>query len=532
MLKLIRLQNILKYSCSFQVNQVRRIMSLKYPSVRRGDFTETLHGVKVDDPYRWLEDVDSEETKKFVEEQNDISRPYLESCVARKYFEDQLTEIYDHPKYSCPSKRGSRYFYSYNSGLQNQSVVYKLDTLDGEAVEYLNPNALAEDGTVSLSGSSFSKDGESHAYKLSSSGSDWCDIHFKKVATMENYPEVLKKVKFSGMAWTHDNAGIFYGSYGDQGGQTDGSETTGNENQKLMYHKLGTSQADDLMIMDYPQDPKMMVASVSVSDCSKFLIMHPSKSCKGNMVMVAPLEGPVTGPLSFTTLVDKLDDDYEYITNDGDSFVFLTNHEAKSWQLLKVSLKDPKTWTKLLPEDPNRVLEWVAPIHDDKMICCYLHNVKNELEVRCLLTGALLSSLPLGIGCVTGFSGQREHGECFFTFENKLVTGTVFHLDMTKQPYTPKVYRKTLPKNYDPSLYELKQVWYESKDGTSVPMYLMYRKGIKMDGSNPVFLYAYGGFNISMTPYFSYAQTVFMRCFDGVVAVPSIRGGGEFGAGC
>uniref|UniRef100_A0A6A7FQF3 Prolyl endopeptidase n=2 Tax=Hirondellea gigas TaxID=1518452 RepID=A0A6A7FQF3_9CRUS len=504
---------------------------MKYPNVRRDEtFVEELHGNKVPDPYRWLEDVDSEETKKFVEAQNAITVPFLEQCTDRAMIKEKLTAMNNHPKYSCPYKKGSRYFYYMNRGLENQSILYVQDSLDGEAREYLNPNKLSEDGTVSIAGSHFSEDGETHAYMLSSSGSDWTTVHFKNVSTGENYPEVLEKVKFSGLAWTHDNKGVFYGCYRNQEGKTDGSETTSNQNQKLYYHRVGTKQEEDVLVVEFPQEPSWLIGA-SVSDCGKYLLVTPMKCCEENLVFFANIPEKITERISLTPIIDKFEHKYEFVSNDGTVCNFRTNDDAPNYRLISIDLLDPakEKWTVLLEENSKDVLDWVEPIHNDKMLCCYIKDVKSVLEIRSLTTGKLECELPLPIGTIVAVSGERKHKELFYKFTSKLSPGIIYHLDMTKQPYDPKVFREIKVSGLDASLYEMQQVFYHSKDGTRIPMFLMHRKGVTLDGCNPVLLYGYGGFNISMQPTFSYGQILFMQLVNGVVAVPNIRGGGEYG---
>ncbi|KAF2355436.1 Peptidase S9 prolyl oligopeptidase catalytic domain [Trinorchestia longiramus] len=515
---------------SFSAN-LNNTKTMEYPPVRRDEsFVEELHGVKVPDPYRWLEDVDSEETKAFVEAQNALTEPFLEKCSAQAIIKEKLTAMNNHPKYSCPYKRGKRYFYYMNRGLENQSILYMQDSLDGEAREYLNPNKLSEDGTVSIAGSRFSEDGEVHAYMLSKSGSDWTTVHFKKVATGEDYPEVLEKVKFSGLAWTHDNKGIFYGCYRDQEGKTDGSETTSNENQKLFYHRLGTPQEEDILVVDFPDHPKWRIGA-SVSDCGKYLVITPVQDCKDNLLYFAALPDEITGRIELTPVVDKLEAEYEYVSNDGSVCVVRTNKDALNYHLIKIDLLDPARdkWSVLLPENKKDVLDWVQPIHNDKMLCCYIQDVKSVLQLRSLVTGELLCQLPLDIGTVNGVSGERKQSELFYKFTSKLSPGIIYHLELNVQPYVPKVFREIKVEGVDPSKYEMQQVFYNSKDGTRVPMFLMHRKDVSKDGSNPVLMYGYGGFNISLQPTFSYGQVLFMQLFGGVVAVPNLRGGGEYG---
>ncbi|XP_068212511.1 prolyl endopeptidase [Palaemon carinicauda] len=379
---------------------------MEYPKVRRDEsFFEELHGVKVPDPYRWLEDPDSEETKAFVDAQNNITVPYLEKCPARETIKSQLTNLWNYPKYYCPFRRGNRYFFFMNSGLQNQSVMYVQDTLDSEAKVFLDPNKLSEDGTIAISGSAFSEDGEIYAYGLSNSGSDWISIHFKKVATGEDYDEVLEKVKFSSISWTHDNKGIFYG----------------------------------------------------------------------------------------------------------------VNIMRNLWCLLMVYFLN--FFRKPLMSQYLRVLDLFHKNYQQTSV----------LQIHNLNTGEHITTLPLDIGTVSGYSGKRHHSEMFYQFTSFLSPGIIYHLDLTQEPLTPKVFREIKIEGFDPSQFEIKQIFYSSKDGTSIPMFLVHGREMKRDGSAPTLLYGYGGFNISIQPYFSISRVVFLQLFKGIIAIPNIRGGGEYG---
>lgn len=509
---------------------IQKQLTMEYPSVRRGDTVEELHGIKVPDPYRWLEDPDSEEARAFVEAQNALTVPYLERCSMRESIKERLTKLWDYPKYSCPFRRGDRYFFFMNSGLQNQSVIYVQDSLEGEPRVFLDPNTLSEDGTVAISGSAFSEDGEIYAYGLSSSGSDWITVHFKKVSTGEDYPEVLHKVKFSSLAWTHDHKGIFYGRYIDHEGTADGTETVSNENQKLFYHRIGTKQEEDVLVVEFPDHPKWRIGA-EVTDCGGHLIVSPQQDCRDNLLYHAPIPPQITGKIELSCIIDTFEADYEYITNDGSVCVFRTNKGAPNYRLVKIDLASPapEHWVTLVPEHERDVLDWAACVHQDKLVICYISDVKSVLQLHSLVTGELLVRLPLDMGTISNYSGKRHHSEMFYQFTSFLSPGIIYHLDLTQKPLKPKVFREIKIDGFDPSEFETRQVFYPSKDGTKVPMFLVHGKDLPNTGDAPTLLYGYGGFNISIQPSFSISRVVFLQLFKGIVAVPNIRGGGEYG---
>lgn len=507
---------------------------LKVVEARRDDGqVDDYHGTKISDAYHWMEDPDSEETKAFVEAQNNISRPFLDSCPVRDKLNKRLTELWDFPKYGCPYKRGDHYYYSYNSGLQNQSVLYVQDSLESEARVFLDPNLLSDDGTVSLNGKAFSENGKYLAYGISKSGSDWITIKFKEAPSGKDLADTLEKVKFSSMAWTHDHKGLFYNKYLDENIKAEGTETASNQNQKLFYHRIGTDQSKDVLVAEFPDNPKWMIGA-EVSDCGRYVVLTPTEGCDPTnrlfYVDLQTLPDGINGILPCVKVVDNFDAQYEYLTNEGTLFTFKTNLKAPNYKLIQIDFSKPEmeTWTTLV-EETSSVLEWTACVNNNKLVMCYLEDVKNKLYVHNLSDGKRMAEFPLEIGTIAGYSGKKEQTEIFFQFISFLTPGVIYRCDMTKDTYTPTVFRETKLKNFDFDQYETKQIFYPSKDGTKIPMFIVKKKDMPLDGDNPCLLYGYGGFNISISPHFSVSRMVFMQHLGGVFAVANIRGGGEYG---
>ncbi|BFZ21312.1 hypothetical protein BsWGS_24351 [Bradybaena similaris] len=506
-----------------------------YPQARRDEnVKENYHGQEVLDPYRWLEDPDSEETKAFVEAQNLISKPFIDACPVKEQIQKRITEVWDYPKYGCPKKHGNHYYYFHNSGLQNQSVLYVQDSLTSEPRVFLDPNTLSEDGTVSLSGHTFTENGATFAYGLSQSGSDWVTIKFKQAPTGEDLPDTLERVKFSSMAWMHNHVGFFYNRYPVQEGKADGTETTSSINQKLYYHNLGTAQSQDVLVAEIPEHPRWMVGA-DVSDCGQYVLLTPREGCDPvNRLYYVDLESlkeGITGILPYVKVVDNFEAEYEYVTNEGTVFTFKTNLNSPHYKLINIDLTkpEPENWVTLVQEDADAVLEWASCVNKDKLILCYLRDVKNELFVYDLATGERRFQFPLDVGSVVSFSGKKKTTEIFYQFLSFLTPGLIYHCDMSGTTYTPKLFREISVKNFDASRFVTEQVFYKSKDGTKIPMFIVHKKGLELNGNNPVLLYGYGGFNASITPSFSPSRVVFLQNLNGVYAVANIRGGGEYG---
>ncbi|EDO30122.1 predicted protein [Nematostella vectensis] len=475
-----------------------------YPKVRRdSQHFDEYHGTKIAEPYIWLEDPDSDETKAFVKAQNDITLPYLAECEVREKFKD--------------------------------SVLYVQESLDGEAHVFLDPNKIKEDGTAALRGHTFSKDGTLFAYSLSLSGSDWVTIKFMKVEGEEELPDSLERAKFTSMSWTHDNKGLFYNKYPTNNSKADGTETDMNLDQKLYYHMLGTNQGEDVLCCEFPEHPKWHIGG-EVSVCGRYLIITPREGCDPvNRLYYCDLQKlphGITEKLPYVKVVDNFYAEYEYITNEGTVFTFKTNLNSPRYKLINIDLEKPEmeNWQTLVDQDSVDVLEWASCVRNDLLVLGYLHDVKSVLHLHALTSGDHLVNLPLDIGSVVGFSGEKEDTEIFYQFTSFLTPGTIYHCDLSDQNrIQPKVFREIKVKDFDASLFETEQVFYESKDGTKIPMFLVHKKGITLDSSHPAYLYGYGGFNISITPSFSVSRIIYMQNLGGVVAIANIRGGGEYG---
>ncbi|KAF4099883.1 prolyl endopeptidase [Onychostoma macrolepis] len=510
-------------------------MAFQYPNVYKDEaVVDTYHGCKVPDPYSWLEDPDSEKTQAFVNAQNQLTLPFLEQCEIRDIFKDRMTELYDYPKYSCPFKRGNRYFHFYNTGLQNQSVLYMQENLEAEPSVFLDPNTFSEDGTVALRGYAFSEDGEYLAYGTSSSGSDWVEIQFLRVDGAVLLEDRLERVKFTCMSWTHDGKGLFYNSYPEQEGKSDGTETSTNLHQKLYYHVLGTPQSQDVLCAEFPDQSKWM-SGAEVSDDGRYVLLSIREGCDPvNRLWYCDLNAVpqgITGLLPWVKLIDNFDAEYEYVTNEGTVFTFKTNLDAPQYRLINIDFAQPSVsqWKELIPQHDKDVIVFATCTYSRFLFVCFLHDVKNVLKMFQLSSGEEIRTFPLDVGSVVGFTGRKKDSEIFYSFTSFLSPAIIYHCDLTKEPLQPHIFREVTVKGFSTADYQTTQVFYPSKDGTQIPMFIVHKKGIKLDGSHPAFLYGYGGFNISITPSYSVSRLIFVRHLGGVLAVANIRGGGEYG---
>lgn len=502
---------------------------LTYPPTATVDQVDEYHGVRVADPYRWLEDTSAPDTHAWIDAQNTLTFGYLEQLPDRDTLGDRLTELWNYEKFGIPFKQGDRYFYFRNDGLQNQSVLYVLAALDGEPHVLLDPNTLADDGTVALTGYAISEDARYLAYSLSRSGSDWKEWRVREIASGQDLPDVVRWSKFSGVSWTHDGAGFFYSRFDEpQPGQE--FEST-NFYQKLYYHRLGTDQSADTLIYHCP-DAKEWGVSGSVTDDGRYLVLGIWRDTTGrNQVLYRDLQDPlrpvVDGAAArpIVTIIDNFDATYELIGNEGSVLWFMTDRHASRRRVVAIDLAqpEPEQWQTLIPEAAE-TLEGVSLLAD-RFVAAYLQDARSVIKVF-HLDGTLEREIALpGIGSVGGFGGKRSDRETFYSFTSFTTPTTIYRYDFTTD--TSTLFRQpTVP--FNPDDYETRQVFYTSPDGTRVPMFISHRRGLVCDGSHPTLLYGYGGFNISLTPSFSVANLVWME-LGGVYAVPNLRGGGEYG---
>ena len=495
---------------------------LPYPATRKGDVVEEFFGTKVADPYRWLEDDNSAETKAWVEAQNKVSFAYLEQIPGRAKIRERMTRLWDFEKYSAPFKRGRHYFYSYNTGLQNQSVLFVTEDPKAQGRVLLDPNALSKDGTVALSGMSFTEDGRLMAYAISVAGSDWQTWKVRDVATGKDLPDEIRWSKASGASWLKDGSGFFYSRYETP---KEGDALTGvNNNHMLYFHKLGTAQADDPLVYQRPDQPEWYLGG-SVTDDGRWLIISANKGTNPeSSLFLKDLTKPGSAVEPF---LDRMDATYGVVDNEGDTFFVLTNQGAPRNRLVAIRRghAEPAAWTGIIPQAKGKdVLESVSLV-GGRFVATWMRDAHSAIEffdLKGRKTGAV--ALP-ALGTAGGFSGRREDAETFYTFGSFAYPGTIYRLDLKTGKST--VFRS--PKvAFKPADYVVKQAFYPSKDGTKVPMFLVHRKGIKLDGQNPTLLYGYGGFNISLTPGFSVSRMVWLE-MGGVYAMPNLRGGGEYG---
>ena len=494
--------------------------SLIYPNTNRVAQSDNYHGVAIEDPYRWLEDPDSEATKTWVQAQNRVTNSYLAKIPSRGKIQQRLTQLWDYEKYGTPFKRGQRYFYFKNDGLQNQSVLYTLNSLDDAGEVLLDPNTLSEDGTIALSGLSISDDAQWLAYGLSTAGSDWIEYRIKNIATGEDTEDRLQWIKFSGASWTKDNRGFFYSRYDEPNEQTKLEDV--NYYQKLYYHRLGTAQAEDTLIYHRP-DQKEWGFSGGVTEDGKYLIIGVWLGTDSkNLVFYKDLQNIDS---SVVELISEFEASYGVIDNDGDTFWVQTDLNAPRGKVMAIDLNKPDrdNWQEIIPE-AEETLESVGLLNN-QFVLDYLQDARSQIKIYAL-DGSFVREVELpGIGSAGGFNGKRQDSETFYTFTSFTTPATIYRYDMNTG--VSQLFRKPQV-DFDPKAYQTQQVFYPSKDGTKIPMFITHKKGIKLDGNNPTYLYAYGGFNISLTPSFSVSNLVWLE-MGGIYAVANLRGGGEYG---
>ncbi len=491
-----------------------------YPTSRKSNVSDEIHGIKVPDPYRWLEDLDSEETCKWIEEQNKVTFEVLEKIPEREKIRERLTQLWDYEKFGVPHREGNRYFFSKNDGLQNQSVLYTSDSLRDKPRVLLDPNQLSPDGTIALAGYSISDDGNLMAYGLSASGSDWMEWKVRDVATGKDLDDVLKWIKFSSAAWKKDSSGFFYSRYLEPANAEAMDETL--YFQKLYFHRLGTAQSDDELVYERPderewhfypyvtEDGRYLIVTVSRGTAPRYAIYYRDLQIQDSKL---------------TELIGGFDAEYSFIGNAQHRFWFKTNLNAPRGRVVESDLQNPdrKFWKEIIPESTDTLES--AGILNHQIIATYLKDAHSAVKIF-ELDGRFVQDVQLpGTGTIGGFSGKQSDTETYFAFTSFATPTQIYQYDLVNKEssllWAPKL-------NFNPDDYQTDQVFYHSKDGTQVPMFIVHKKGIERNGLNKTYLYGYGGFNISLTPAFSVSALVWME-LGGVYAVANLRGGGEYG---
>lgn len=496
---------------------------LKYPETKKVDVVDNYHGVMVADPYRWLEeDVrKSQDVANWVEAQNRVTFAYLESIPQREAIKKRITDLFNFEKISAPFKVGGRYFFFRNDGLQNQNVLFFQNSLDSEPKLLMDPNTWSKDGTIALAGLAISDDAQLMAYGVAEAGSDWTTWKVFDIAANKPLPDELKWVKFSNAAWTNDGKGFYYSRFPEP--KMGAAFQDLNVDMKLYYHKVGTPQSEDKLIYERPDNPKWTIGA-EVSEDGKWLIIAIGDGTTSRKVRIAYQDLSVPDS-KIVELIDNHDNKFNFLGNDGGVFYFQTDYQAPKYQVIAIDTKNPdkKNWKTIIPE-ANEPLESVSLV-GNRFICTYLKDAKTAVKVY-EVDGKFVRDVELpGIGTASGFGGKREYTETFYTFSSFATPTRVYRYDIITGE--SKLIREAKVK-FSPDDYEVKQVFYSSKDGTKVPMFIAHKKGLKLDGNNPTLLYGYGGFNISLTPGFSVSRLQWME-MGGVFALANLRGGGEYG---
>jgi prolyl oligopeptidase len=497
--------------------------TIRYPETKKVQVVDEYHGVRVADPYRWLEeDVrQSQDVAAWVEAQNKVTLDYLARIPQREAIRHRISELWNYEKMSAPVHIGGRYFFTKNDGLQNQSVLYMKESLDGPARLLLDPNTWSKEGTVAIAGTAFSDDGRYLAYGVAEAGSDWTTWRVLDVDSGRTLADELKWIKFSSASWTPDGKGFFYSRFPEPApGATYQSL---NLNMKLYYHRLGTPQSEDVLVYHRPDHPRWGI-NATVTEDGRYLIIFVNDGTTSRKVRVVykDLLEPYGLPIE---LIDNHDNKFFFIGNDGPIFYFLTDYSAQKYQVIAIDIRKPdkKNWKSLIPESADTLTD--VNLVGNVFICIYLKDAHTQVKIHAL-DGRFLRRVDLpGIGTASGFGGKRTDTLTFYTFSSFATPPSIYSYNILTGE--SRLYWRAQVK-FNPDDYEVKQVFYNSKDGTRVPMFITHKKGLKLDGNNPTLLYGYGGFNIPLTPAFSVSRLQWME-MGGVFAVANIRGGGEYG---
>jgi prolyl oligopeptidase len=499
---------------------------LQYPKSKKGDVVDDYFGTKVPDPYRWLEDTDSPETVDWVKAENVLTSSYMEKLTDRAAFREELTKLLNYQRYTVPVWEGNRYLYRKNDGLQNQSVIYTQKNLTDQPQVLLDPNQLASDGTVAVTGTTVSEDGRLLAYGVAASGSDWNEIRVRDIETDKDLPDVVKWVKFSEPSWTKDGKGFFYARFPEP--KASGNQTFAKLGyQKVYYHLLGDPVEKDRMIYERADDPDLGFGA-DVTHDGRFVLMLVNKGTdERDLVYFKDLGDPIAPKIDapFQPIVDKFEADFKIAGAIGNRLFLVTDLNAPRYKIIEIDLMNPGRdhWKEVIPESKDLLED--AAVVGGKLVVKYLVDAKNQLFVYGL-DGKQESEIGLpALGTVGALSGEPDRPELFYAFTSFLYPSTIYRYDVSSGQNT--VFQKPTV-DFDPDRYETKQIFYASKDGTKIPMFIVSKKGLQLDGNNPVYLTGYGGFNISMTPGFAASYVSWIEK-GGVFALPNLRGGGEYG---
>lgn len=503
-------------------------MKLIYPAVRRAATTYQLHGRTIPEPYDYLEDPGNAETKDFVTKQNELFQSYMKSSIdVRDKIAQRVAAMQDYARTGNPSQRHGAYYYYHNTGLQNQSVLMRSATLEAPGEVFLDPNTMSADGTTALKSTGWSENEQMFAYSVSDKGSDWQHIHIRKADTAEDLADNVQWAKFTGVAWWR-NYGFFYTRYPALGDEVDkGAETDSARDAFICFHRIGTPQEEDITILTVPEHP-LWSLQAEVSDCHSYVIVSLMDGCEPkNLVWIARLPDSVDGlkqPLDFNRVVNDFVGEYGYLGNDDEAFYFTTTKGAPRKKVVTISLKDGGE-KELVPEQAS-VLSF-AGLVKNTLLLVYLEDVKDVFYYR-TLADATMRKLDLPIGTIISLFANRKKDFVSFKISSFLLPGRSFIMDINDPQGSLRVYKDDTVAGFNADDFVTEQRFYESTDGTRIPMFLVHRKG-NVTPTSPVLLYGYGGFNISLTPSFSASRLVFLKNLNGVLAIPNIRGGGEYG---
>jgi prolyl oligopeptidase len=494
---------------------------ITYPETQRIDHIDEYHGTTVADPYRWLEnDVRTDAAvAEWVEDQNEVTNAYLDTLAQREEIRERLTTLWDYEKFSAPFKAGGRYFVSRNDGLQNQFVLYMLESLYGEPKVLFDPNTWSADGTIALAGFSVSDDGRYAAYGRSEAGSDWKTWRIRDLDSNTDLPEVLEWIKWSGASWTPDGRGFFYTRYDEP---DEGAFVAVNEYPKVYYHRIGTSQSEDVLVHENPREPKWGF-STEVTDDGRYLLISVTKGTgDNNLLRYRDLTEPYG---MMQTLIDEWEAEYSYLGNDGPVMYFKTDYEAQRGRIIAIDLRKPEraNWKELVPEseDTLRGVNLVA----NMFVASYLDDAKTAVRLYDMRGEHVRDVEFPTLGTASGFGGKRGDTETFYSFTSFATPPSTYRYDLITGQ---SAVLQRADVDFDPGEFVTRQVFYTSKDGTQVPMFICHKRGLELDGNNATLLYGYGGFDIALTPSFSISRLAWME-MGGVFAMPNLRGGGEYG---